>query len=501
MIKSLSILGTSVAMLTSFTAVAALTNQDHNVHTEPDASKPGYLSSFHDGTYNSPIVRISGEPNTNIVTASGAVIGTWGNLVRPVYSLTQAFSTDESTVVLYNSGTYASGTWVLVSTTSPYKPTRILCPNAGLWDWRWSGLQTNSGHEIIVNVDQTGTHVQRIDSTTCTMLSNYRLQDSLGNKVTSSPNGNGTFGNGKGNLADNGTTMAVTFIDANLHTWVQVFEDDGRFVGPALDITNCGLSNCSVHDVTISHDKQYVIIGYINDHQQVLDFNTGTYVLTPHNYTWQSFTRNGSALSCGEGSSASNGFLVASVGHKDWMCAGDPCSSSVPASQEMVAGIAECPVQFDKYSDGSFVSNLIGVHLNDGNVFNLGSELTNAGDAVPQLISATNINDAQNVTVSYFCQDTSTALGCGGSNSYSHGYPYSGEILTMPTDGSSSGSEWARLAHHHSSMNCGYETNVFASQSWAGSYIVFSSDWKQHDGSTTSCPATNVISAYLLTTP
>src|SRR5207247_1316555 len=64
-------------------------------------------------------------------------------------------------------------------------------------------------------------------------------------------------------------------------------------IGPALDVSNCGLSDCSIDWSGMSASGKYAVVSYNGDNPRVFDVNASTLALTPHAMSTSSYRCQG----------------------------------------------------------------------------------------------------------------------------------------------------------------------------------------------------------------
>ena len=73
---------------------------DTQTKSEPNVSKPRYLQSYTDPVFGTKVTRITGDPGATIPTVGG----TWGAVSREGYSTRPVWNTDQSLMLLENTG-------------------------------------------------------------------------------------------------------------------------------------------------------------------------------------------------------------------------------------------------------------------------------------------------------------------------------------------------------------------------------------------------------------
>jgi hypothetical protein len=238
------------------------------VFTEPMTPRPAYLTPTTDPTFNTQVVRIAND--TGLPTTP--VSGTWGADARHVYSKQGPWNSDQTLITIENRG----GPSPLFLDGTTYKPLFGPCANDPLWDYRWHPSRSHA-HELI-NVDQTGTELMWFDVTTCTKTRTWPLP------ITSQYG----IGSAEGNPSNDGRYVAIAsntqMLIVDMDPQAPLAPYPSRRIGPARDITDCGLTDCSIDWVGVSASGKYAIVSYNGDYPRVFDINPSTLALTPHVY-------------------------------------------------------------------------------------------------------------------------------------------------------------------------------------------------------------------------
>src|SRR5262252_9850845 len=106
-----------------------LTNPN-TVYSVPAESRPAYLKSFSDPTFNSTIMRITPDPGVS----TSPVSGSWGGDTRHHYSKDEPWSADGAFYFLENRG---GSPTQLVLDGHTFAPLFGVPASAGLYDYRW----------------------------------------------------------------------------------------------------------------------------------------------------------------------------------------------------------------------------------------------------------------------------------------------------------------------------------------------------------------------------
>ncbi len=412
------------------------------VFTEPMTPRPAYLTPTTDPTFNTQVVRIAND--TGLPTTP--VSGTWGADARHVYSKQGPWNSDQTLITIENRG----GPSPLFLDGTTYKPLFGPCANDPLWDYRWHPSRSHP-HELI-NVDQTGTELMWFDVTTCTKTRTWPLP------ITSQYG----IGSAEGNPSNDGRYVAIAsntqMLIVDMDPQAPLAPYPSRRIGPARDITDCGLTDCSIDWVGVSASGKYAIVSYNGDYPRVFDINPSTLALTPHVYP-------AATTECLSHDPA-NGFIL-DLGHAD--VALNPFDNN----EDVIIGQRSngCPATVN----GQDMAGVVMVRLRDGAVTMLTDP---ANEAFPHHLSTRNTQRPGWVYASYYS---------------SPGQRFSDEVVAIKMDGSHA---VERLAHSHSAIDGCYRCEVHAVPSPDGMRVMFASNWSAF--CSVGCGTSTDIKAYVV---
>src|SRR5437773_3375968 len=200
------------------------------VLTEPNLPKPTYLVPVVPSLFGVPCTR----DGNNVGLSTSPLLGLWGADARHVYSKQEPWSADESLISIENSG----GPSPLILDGFTYLPKYAPCSNYDLWDYRWHPSRAHPHEQI--NVDSSGTRLSWFDVVSCTETRSWTLPIASDYGI----------GSGEGNPSNDGRFVLIA---SARQIYVVDMDPQPPFapypnqrVGPALDVSNCGLSDCSI---------------------------------------------------------------------------------------------------------------------------------------------------------------------------------------------------------------------------------------------------------------
>jgi Bacterial Ig-like domain (group 2) len=421
----------STSTITVGADTSSLVTDPTAVFSEPTVSKPGYLAPITPQPFGTMVTRIAGDNGTSFAFSAGD-LGTWGTDVRHHYSKDQPWSADNSLIALQNNGSPS----VVYLDGATYQPVRGECPNYSLGDDRWHPSPAHPHERINVN----GNQLTWFDVVTCTPTRSWMLPFSV----------NG-FGSGEGNPSLDGRFAALA--DA---TRMFVVDMEGNHIGPAVDVSDCGLSSCSIDWVSISPSGKYAVVSYDGDYPRVYDVNPTTLALT---------ARPMPQVYSGCHGTAERGFVY-DLGHADMAL------NPFDGNEDMLIGQEHCGNR-GKVVAGILVGGVMMTRLRDGAITAL---TTPTNEAYPHHISARAYDRPGWVYVSYY---------------NSAGQRFNDEIVAIRMDGQAV----ERLAHKHSAFSGCYRCESHAVPSRDGLRVLWASNWVLNgDG------ASSVIQAYVVDT-
>ncbi len=420
--------------------------------TEPGTPKPAYLVPVRPAPFGVPIMRITNNPGLPTTPVSG----TWGSDARHVYSKQQPWNADETMISIENRSGGSPSPLILDGTT--YQPKSGPCGNYDLWDYRWHPSRAHAHEQI--NVNSGGTELMWFDVVSCTKKRSWTLPIAADYGI----------GSGEGNPSNDGRfvliagTTQIYAVDMDPQRPFAPYPS--RRIGPALDVSDCGLSSCTIDNATVSASGQYAVVSYQGDNQRVFDIDQSTLALTPHEMPAHSFRCAGTPAA---------GYIY-SLGHAD------VALNPFDKDEDVIVGQDECHLE-GQTVNGVLVSHVMMVRLRDGRI----TALTDpSNEAYAHHVSTRNLNRPGWAYVDYFPED---------------GKRFSDEVIAVKLDGSQA---VQRFAHKHSAFEAGtadlteecYRCESHVAPSLDGRRILFASNWAEHCGA--SCGATSDVKDYLI---
>src|SRR5204863_2566827 len=237
-------------------------------------------------------------------------------------------------------------------------------------------------------------------------------------------------------------------------------------IGPPRDVSDCGLTDCTIDSARISASGKYGVVFYTGDDIRVFDVDPATLALTPHAMPTSSYRCAGTAAA---------GYIY-SLGHAD--VALNPFDND----EDVIVGQDECHLS-GQTVNGVLIGHVLMVRLRDDNIVAL-TDPTN--EAYAHHISTRNLNRPGWAYVDFFQED---------------GKRFSDEVIAVKLDGSK---VVQRFAHKHSGFEAGtadlteecYRCESHAVPSLDGRRMLFASNWAEHCGA--SCGSTSDIEDYLI---
>lgn len=422
----------------------------NKVFSIPNAPIPLYLRPTTDPVFGTKIVRITPDGGTSYSLSSAPTVsGTWGVENRHTYSKNQPWNSDQTMLAIENRGTGASGSSFLILDGANYKPKYAAC--SGRWDDRW--LPTLARRFERVNVNKTGTTLEWYDVRNC-----------IKTKTIALPIGANGIGNSEGNVSADGRFVGLygtvgahqeAFVVDMAPTAGSGLPTNG-VVGARVNISDCGLTDCTIDWVSVTPDALYLVVSYEGDHVRVYDINRDQ---ASPNYLALS-VRNMSGFNpkvCGTHNPA-QGFIY-DVGHADMALNPYQQNEAVLVGQRR----SECSGVTD--NRGVAVGSVVMVRIRDGHVTSLTSP---ANEASSHHISLRNYNFPGWAYVGYYDQQ---------------GKRFSDEVIAVKLDGSY---DVKRYAHKRSAFSspplassC-YRCESHSVPSPDGKRILFASNWNTH---------------------
>jgi len=416
------------------------------VYSVPVATAPQYLRSFTDPTFGTKLLRIAPDSGTSTAPVSG----TWGTDTRHHYAKDQPWSADGALYCIQNAGGGSPSPVILDGHTFAL---RIRVPSgAGLYDYRWHPAMAHPRE--MINVNSSGTELSWVDATTGLKTRTWTLPFAVSG-----------FGQGEGNASFDGRYVALAsatrmfVVDMDPRPPYPPYPN--RRIGPALDISSCGLSSgCTIDWVSASASGRYAVVNYDGDHPRVFDVDPATLALSPHPEASGSPRCSGTAA----------GGYVYDLGHADLTM--NPFDNNA----DVLIGQEHCG-NHGAILGGKPIGYVVMARLSDGAI----TPLTSPGnEAYPQHVSTRNIRLPGWAFVSHYKQS---------------GTRFSDEIMAVKLDGSLA---CMRFVHSHSAFSGCYRCEVHPVPSPDGRMIAFASNWAQDCGA--GCGSASVIKDYVVTT-
>jgi len=435
---------TVAASSTPGSFLSAIPADPTTAFTEPGTPKPAYLVPVRPAPFGVPIMRIANNPGLPTTPVSG----TWGSDARHVYSKQQPWNADETLISIENRNGGSPSPLILDGTT--YQPKSGPCGSYDLWDYRWHPSRAHAHEQI--NVNRSGTELMWFDVVSCTKTRSWSLPIAADYGI----------GSGEGNPSNDGR-----FVMINGKRRIYVVDMDpkppfapypNQRIGPALDISSCGVSSCTLDWASVSASGKYGVVSYSGDNERVFDIDPVTLALTPHAMPTSSYRCHGTAAA---------GFTY-SLGHADFAL--DPLDDH----EDALVGQDECHLTGQTIA-GTVISHVMMVRLRDGKITGLTDP---SNEAYAHHISTRSINRPGWAYVDYFQED---------------GKRFSDEVIAVKLDGSKA---VQRFAHKHSVFEGCYRCESHVAPSPDGRRILFASNWAEHCG--TSCGSTSDIKDYLI---
>jgi hypothetical protein len=433
-----------------------LITDPNRVFSFPQVSKPSYLKPIKDPTFGTRVTRIAGNAGITISFPDGST-GKWGSDVRHHYSKDQPWNSNQTLIYLENRGG-SPGELYLDGNT--YQPKNIKCSNYSDSAYgRWNPSPNHPNERV--KPGPSGNFIQWFDVVKCVQTRKFDLPFSF----SSGPDG-GPFN--EGDMTPDGRfaafakdTRYIFVIDMDPQAPYAPYPN--KRVGPLLDISSCGLANCSLDWVSISPSGKYVVVSYSGDYVRVYKVDPSTLALSVR-------AMPASSHFPGCTGTASGGFIY-DLGHADMT------RNPFDNNEDVLIGQEHCG-NHGKTINGVTFGYVVMVRLSDGKVTSLTSP---NNEEYPHHISAKNYDRPGWVYVGY--------------NIYNTGTRFRDEIIAVKLDGSQA---IERLAHTHSDQNAFYRAEPHAVPSRDGKRVIWASSWSKNCGST--CGSISNPQAYVLDT-
>jgi hypothetical protein len=467
----------------------ALVTDPYAVFSEPNVSKPAYLTSWTDPVFRTKITRIANNPGLSFTTANNGN-GIWSKDARHNYQLFQPWSIDGSLYVLENKdgdggvNGGSGGSWLYLA-GSTYKPTLgppSNDPSSG-GDERWNPNPKYATQLVIAGSSQP-------------KLWWYDVKNNAVTRSWSLPFTPLWLGNSKGHVSRDG--RFVVLIDTTLSKMAVVDMDPqppyspypSQRIGPVykIETTISGVS-VTADNVAVDPSGKYALLHYnhvngVNDdYERVYDINPGTLAMSVH-------PMPSNVVQC-TGNASDN--WIYSLGHQDLSLNPFDNNEPVAIGQEACGHVGET-VSGVKTVNNNGIGHIVMVRLRDGAV----TSLTDPGNwsGTPLEAYADHIS-AQNqslpgwvfVTYGYWVGEKT--------------YRYEDEVIAVSLDGKQ---RVQRLAHLHSdfdnqiSTNCAstdsdfnYRSEPHGAPSPDGKRLAFASNWLINGNGTGGCSIQDYI--------
>ena len=289
-----------LALALSIPAVpaSAMLTDPLTVFTVPAFSKPAYLASIVDPTFQSTVTRLG----NNIGSSTTPLSGTWGSDARHVYSKQQPWNSDQTLITTENRSGGSPTPMILDGTT--YAPRYAPCGNYGPWDYRWHPSPAHSHEQI--NVNSSGTELMWFDVTTCTKTRSWILPIAVDYGI----------GSGEGNPSNDGRFVALgnnsAMFVVDMDPQPPYAPYPNRRIGPVYTFPPCSLTASAPNTWTIGNlgaspsgrfvDVKFAAAGGNDttyDAHRIYEVDPATLALKPHNMASSSTENDTSGAASG----------------------------------------------------------------------------------------------------------------------------------------------------------------------------------------------------------
>jgi hypothetical protein len=357
----------------------------------------------------------------------------------------QPWNSDGTLLLLQNSG--SPDQVILDGNTYALKYTK--CANYDNYDDRW--LQGGNHPRERMNV--RGNTLEWFDVVNCVRTRKWSLPFSATADYEMGPSNDGRF-------VALGDDTRVFVVDMDPAPPFASYASRNKRIGPAFDVSRCGLADCSIDFISISPSGKYVIVQYQGDHPRVFDVDPDTLALSPHSMP-------STAAECSDHDPA-QGYIF-DLGHPDMGF--NPFDNN---EEVMVGQLSDrCPSTVN----GVDLGHVVMVRLRDGKVTSLTAP---SNEAHPYHISMRNFDRPGWAYVSYWSES---------------GARFNDEIIAVKLDGSQT---IKRFAHTHTDTSSCYRCESHPVPSRDGKRVIFASSWSVNCGS--SCGSTSNPNAYVVDT-
>ena len=303
------------------------------------------------------------------------------------------------------------------------------CPNYRVGDDRWHPGSAHPHERINAN----GTLLDWFDITSCRETRAWNLPFKV--EYIGMTEGNPSF---DGRFLALGDSRRMFIVDMDPKPPDRPYP--AQRIGPAVDLSGCGLASCKATWVSVSPSGKYAVVHYPGEAIQVWDIDPMTLALAP-----RAITR----FYDGCHGAPAKGFIY-SLGHADMTL--DPFDHD----EDVIIGQEKCGDR-GKTMAGKRIGGIVMSRLRDGAMMPLTDP---ANEASPHHVSARSSDNRGWVYVSYFAERPSKK--------------YNDEIVAVKLDGSGS---VRRLAHQHGLTHGCYRCETHAVPSRDGRSVMFASDW------------------------
>jgi hypothetical protein len=428
-----------------------VSSDPYAVFPVPQVSRPPYLSPFKEPVFGTTVMRIAGDTNAPIEFPSGGT-GIWGADARQHYTDVQTWNSDGTLLALQNRSGGSPNLVILDGDT--YRPKSGKCSNYSVYDDRWHPGPSHP-HERI-NLNRAGSDLNQLewfDVASCTQTRSWVMPFAISGDFAGNPSRDGRF------AALNDATR-VFVVDMDPQPPLASYASGNKRIGPAYDISSCGLSDCTIGWAAISPSGKYVVVNYKGDHLRVFDVDPDTLAISPHSVP-------AGAPQC-SGHDPAQGYIY-DLGHQGMAL------NPFDKNEDVIIGQRRswCPATVN----GASMGQVVMVRLKDGLVTTLTKP---DNEAYSYHISTQNLDRPGWAYVSFWPKS---------------GSRFDDEIIAVKLDGSQT---VERLAHTHTDTADCYRCEAHPVPSRDGKRVIFASSWSLNCGS--GCGTQSDIKAYLIDT-
>ena len=216
----------------------------------PNTPRPAYLESTIDPIFGTRLTRITGDPGSDIVTADGAKIGTWGDVAKHHYAKDQPWNADETLIHLSRNVNGSPGDLFLDGETYQVRFARSVPGH----DNRWHPVDP----ALKVYVDGNGIGTFNVYTGAQKVIRTFAEYTRL------------DMGPWEGNLSYDGKMVALYAKRPDGGNDVFAYDLNSNVKYPVKD-----LGTTSIDWASISASGNYVVIMYGDTDTQVYDLSMG----------------------------------------------------------------------------------------------------------------------------------------------------------------------------------------------------------------------------------